>query len=199
MTHLILPIFIASWLGFLALRAALFLVGWLVVPVAVLFGAYEMRDSRIYPERQVRAFTWPIMWLWGNEEEGIGFYGESPSVNVRIIYSECLRNPVNNLRYVPLLALKIEPKKVRFVGSLGGNKDVLPTDVVKSYDLDATDFWSLTWHGLHSNIRWQGKIGNTRYRFWLGWKIYPEDIYGIPEWSHRSATVGFATQFRRLK
>jgi len=135
------------------------------------------------------------MWLWGNEEEGIGYYGTSESISRRIIYSECFRNPVNNLRYIPLLSLKINPLKVRYIGSLGSH---LNPDEVKKYDLDEQDFWSLTWHGIYSNIRWQGSIFGQRYRIWLGWKIYPEDMYGIDEDSHRAASVGFATQFRRI-
>lgn len=190
-------LFAPTWIGFLAIRTILIVIGFIVVPIAVLCRAYHVRQSTVYPERIVRAFTSKFMWLYGNEEEGIGYYGEGSTAQ-KILYSECVRNPVNNLRYVPVASLKIDPSKVRFVGTLGDFEDNLPQDTVRKYDLDAENFWSLTWHGMYSNIRGHFKLGKTRYRFWLGWKIYPEDMYGIPADSHRAARVGFATQFKRI-
>ena len=196
---LLAPLFALSYIGFLAMRTILILIGWIVVPLAVLCRAYEVRPSRIYSDgRMVRAFTWKYIWLWGNEEEGIGWYGDYDSLAMKIIYSECFRNPVNNLRYVPFFSLKIDPEGVKFVGSLGSHKDNLERHIVEKYDSDDEVFWSLTYQGLYSNIRVHFMFRNVRYRFWLGWKIYPEDIYGLPSWDHRRATAGFATQLKKI-
>jgi len=182
-------------------------LGFLMVPLAVLFKAYGMRESKFYKDRIVRAFTSRIMWPWSNEEEGIGHYDtlnflgltiKFEKISSKIVYSECIRNPANNLRFVPLISLKIDPTKVKFIGSFGSYKDNLPKEVVKKYDSNEELFWSLTWQGLYSNIRVHLKIFNWRFRFWLGWKIYPEDIYGLPSWSHRNVSAGFATQFKKI-
>lgn len=191
--------FITSWILFSILRTACILLGFFTIPVAVLFKAYKMRESKVYKGKIVRAFTWPFMWIWGNEEEGIGWYGEATwPIWRKILYSECVRNPANNLRFVPGLSVKIDPSKVKWIGSLGNKDDNLSEEVVKKYDSDAEVFWSLTWQGLYSNIRVHFNYKGKRYRFWLGWKIYPQDIYGLPEWSHRKASAGFATQLKRI-
>lgn len=192
------PIFLLSYISFLLMRTLLIIVGWVVVPIAVLFNQYEYRESKIYKGRNILAFTKSIFWLWGNEEEGIGWYGNYKSIKMKIIYSECFRNPVNNLRYVPFLSLKINPDKVKFYGSLGSHKDNLERHIVEKYDSDSELFWSITYQGLYSNLRIHFNLLNSNYRFWLGWKIYPEDIYGLPDWDHRRATAGFATQLKRI-
>lgn len=189
-----LPLFILSWILFLILRTIFIILGYIFVPISVLFKEYETRKSKIFPDKDILAFKSKLMWIWGNEEEGIGYYGKKGySLRKRILYSECVRNPANNLRFVPLLSTKIDPDKVEFRGSL--DKD---TELIK-YDLDETDFCSLTWQGLYSNFRYQGKIFGKRYRIWIGWKIYPHDKLGVDPKSHRSHSVGFATQFKRLR
>ncbi len=170
-----------------------------MVPLAVVLKNTTIRESKIYPDRIVRAFKSKLFWIWGNEEEGIGYYGDPEwSLAKRILYSEIIRNPANNLRFVKYISLKIDPDKVNFIGSLGTREDDLSDEVLKSYDDDKTLFWSLTWCGLYSNIRSHFKLLGRTYRFWLGWKIYPGDMNGVPEWDHRIARAGFATQFKRI-
>lgn len=192
--------FIPTWVLFLLFRTIMILLGWLFVPIAALSNAHEIRESKIYKKRLVRAFKWKWIWSWGNEEEGIGWYTlkDSWPVWARIIYSECFRNPANNLRYVPFISLKIDSSKVRWIGSLGNYEDKLSKDQTKKYDSDKELFWSLTWQGWYSNIRVHFKFFGMRFRFWLGWKIYPEDKFGLPSYSHRNASAGFATQFKRI-
>jgi hypothetical protein len=188
-----------SWVLFLLLRTFLIALGYIMVPIGVLFKAYEVRKSKYY-DRTLLQFTWPILYLWNNFEEGIGHYGNPKwPLWVRILYSEVWRNPANGLRFVPVLSLKIDPDKIEFIGSFGSSNDHLSTETLKAYDADSADFWSLTWHGLYSNIRWQGSLFGKRFRFWCGWKAYPGDILGIPDWDHRKVRAGFATQFRRLR
>jgi hypothetical protein len=207
------------WSGFLALRTALILIGWVVVPIAVHCGAVSMRLRELAgKDVEFWYFTWPWMFLWGNEEEGIAWYGEGSVAN-RIIYSSCYRNPCNNLRYVPWLSLKIDPTAVRWLGSgvscinessnlilrvsqyykahifIANAKGTLG-DYLKTYDSDAHDFWYFAWHGHYSCYRRHFTVLGRRYRFWLGWKIYPQDIYGV--FDHRKESAGFATQFKRI-
>lgn len=185
---------IPSWILFLIIRTILILVGYIVVPIGVLTRNYETRASKYYT-RIIRAFKSPLLWLWGNEEEGIGYYGgKGWSLERRILYSECVRNPVNNLRYVPLLSVKIDVNRVGYIGNLKLIDESL--DELRKYDDDAYDFLCFTWCGFYSNIRYQGKIFGKRRRIWIGWKIYPEDIYGVSPTSHRYVSAGFATQFK---
>lgn len=194
-----LPLFATSWIAFTLLNTTLIALGYLAVPLAVALKNTIMRESKIYPGKIIRAFKSKLFWIWGNEEEGIGHYGDSKwSLSRRILYSEIIRNPTNNLRFVKLLSLKIDPDLVKFLGSLGSKEDKLSKETVMSYDDNKTLFWSLTWCGLHSNIRSHFKMFGRTYRFWLGWKIYPGDMYGIPEWDHRKARAGFATQLKRI-
>jgi len=205
---MLLAVQLAFMVLFLLLRTVCILAGLVIVPLAVLFKAYTTRKSKYY-DRDVRAFTWKYIWLWGNEEEGIGWYDTIridfklfkwefkktivlKSLSAKIIYSECMRNPANNLRYVPYLSLKIEPSKVQFKGSP-------KFEDLEDYDRDEKDFSYFAWQGLYSCIRWQGKVLGSRRRFWLGFKLYPGDVNGLPEWSHRNVSAGFATQFKKLK
>lgn len=212
-----------SWILFSILRTILIVLGYIAVPIGLLTGT-KVRQSKIYIGKEVRVFCLPLVWLWGNEEEGLGWYDtitidfrlkikvfsfvliDKPiykqikfkSQTAKILYSECIRNPVNNLRFVPVLSVKIEPSKVKFIGSLGSSDDNLSEEVIRKYDDDKVDFWSFTWQGLYSNFRWQGPVRGVRKRFWIGHKLYPEDIYGVPEWDHRKARAGFATQYKSI-
>lgn len=136
---------------------------------------------------------------WQNLEEGIGHYGDpSWPMWARIIYSECFRNPANNLRYTTLLSVKIDPKQVKFLGSFGNYNETIMSDVLWWYDQDDKDFWVFTWQGPYSNFRWQGKFLSKRWRFMIGWKIYPRDLLGLPEWDHRRHSAGFGQQFKQI-
>jgi hypothetical protein len=195
------------WLAFVALRTVLILAGWIVVPIAVLFGAYAVKPRSLAGKSvDHHYFTWRWLWLWDNDEEGCAWYGEGP-LWWRIIYSSCWRNPVNNLRYVPYLSLKIDPAKVRWVGSHIECRDQHDLDLIlsdkayeapiRTYDSDDHEFWYFAWHGWYSCYRrhftWRGK----RRRFWCGHKLYCSDIYGVTD--HRAKSAGFAMQFKVIE
>lgn len=191
------------WILFLALRTLLILAGWVTVPIAVLFKAYEPymgADGVGTPRLQYR-FTWRAMWIWDNQEDGIAndTYVKMPTLGLQIIYWSCFRNPANNLRYVPYLSCKLDPAKIGFIGNMGGHLDshMSPT-IATLYDSNLCDFWYFAFQGLYSNFRVQFLIGDSRYRFWIGFKIFPHDVYGIAPNDYRSGTAGFATQFKRL-
>ena len=187
--------FVPTWALFLALRTVAIVLGWLLVPIAAAARAYEPYNAPHWHEgtRVQYRFTWPFMWLWDNEEDGIAdrTYWDAPNMFLAIVYWSALRNPANNLRYVPWLSVLIDSSKVKYIGSLP------KTASLKDYDKDELTFWSLTWQGVYSNIRVHFKMGSKIYRFWLGWKIYPEDkVY--PVTGHRATGAGFATQFKRI-
>lgn len=183
---------IPLWIIFATLRALLILLGWVVVPVAVLFGGYESyegQDGAGNPRTQYR-FTWRWMWLWDNWEDGIAndTYWDAPNLPMQIVYWTCLRNPVNNLRIVPYLSLKIEPDRVNWVGT---------DKPAEEFDRSpAGPEWFFCWHGIYSCIWIQFPMFKSIWRLWLGWKLFPYDEHGVT--GHRFFGAGFATQFKRL-
>lgn len=204
----ILFISLPMWALMFTLNTVLIVIGWLVVPVAVICGAYKERKSKYY-DSQILAFTWPWMYLWGNEEDGIAAgiqYKDMGSVGWQIIYWSCLRNPVNNLRFVKWLSCNIEYDCVRFIGTYG---DVLSREeainmigigrqgsTIDAYD-SKTKHWFFAWHGLYSCWYWQFVLFGKLRRLWIGWKVYPTDIYGVTE--YRKYGAGFCTQFKAVK
>lgn len=172
----------------------LLLLGYILIPITALFGAYywvideEKEDKGEDPD--VAHFTWKFMKLWDNWEDGIAntTYKEYDSDFKQIIYWSCFRNPVNNLRIMPLLSFKIDSDKVQYVGS---------KDLANLYDRKPPEVeWFFAWHGFYSNIWIQFKMFGKVYRFWQGWKIFPQDIFGVK--GHRALRTGFAQQFKKL-
>lgn len=183
---------IPSWILFLVLRTICILLGWVLVPIAALCKAYK---SEYDPAKDLKKenpivyhFTWSLMFIWDNFEDGIAndMYYKSDSLFKRIIYWSCIRNPANNLRVVPHLSCKIDPIRVRYIGN--------QSDIYK-YDTKIPQ-WFFAWQGVYSNLFYQFKIGSSLYRFWIGWKIFPTDIYGVT--SYRKDGAGFATQFKKI-
>ena len=185
---------VPSWILFTFLiNLPLIIIGWVLVPIAALCNAYESYqgfDGVGAPRVQYR-FTWPFMWVWDNYEDGIAndTYVKFDSMFMKIVYWSCLRNPVNNLRIVPYLSCKIEPKKVGFTGSYIGIG-------IEKYDTKIPN-WFFTWHGLYTSFWWQFNLFGKLRRLWIGWAIYPTDIYGVTKYRERGA--GFKTQFKVIK
>jgi hypothetical protein len=172
----------------LAINLIFILLGWLVIPLAVLFHAYHesTKDDKI-----IYHFSLSAMFPWDNFEDGIAAgrqYKDCGAVWKQIIYWSCLRNPANGLRWVPILSCRINPARVRFIGSSSNGAD---------YDLKPTrPEWFYCWHGLYSNIwiqfMWRGHL----MRFWLGSKIFPSDREGVT--AYRKSGAGFAIQLKRI-
>lgn len=192
-------------------------IGLIVIPIAAVCHAYRFEwDEAKYLKGEdpvVYHFTWKFMWPWDNWEDGIAntMYWKAPNIYLQIIYWSCLRNPINNLRLVPLLSCKIDPAKVKFVGS---GVDSMKLDVdsfdlvseylayrdeVINYDSDEHDFWYYCWQGFYSNVRVHFSVLGRRYRYWLGWKIYPHDIFGISQTDYRIKGAGMASQSKRIR
>ena len=194
---------IPVWIAFVFLVfIPLLLLGYIMVPIALLFKAYRYEhDEEKFNKGEnpiVWHFTWPIMFAWDNWEDGIAneTYFKEDSFFMQVIRWSCIRNPVNNLRIVPYLACKVNPKKIGFVGSKGSSYEiglVRVANEIKNYR-DKTPQWYFAWHGFYTCIFIQYNTKKGVKRFWLGWKIVPYDIYGISHTRIRGAA--FAQQWK---
>lgn len=188
---------------FLLFRTVIIFLGWIFIPIALLFKAYEVKKSP-YNNRIGLAWSWWIMGVFQNWEDFLdnndkGDYGIKKEWPLwrKIVAWNLIRNPANNLRYVPYLSCKINPSKVKFIGSLGNSDDMLTEAQLRLYD-KPTRQWFLCWHGLYSCFFWQFYLFGKLRRIWVGWKIMPFDVFGLPDTSHRKVSAGFATQFKVL-
>lgn len=200
---------ITSWVIFyFGVLIPMIVFGWVLIPIMALLGRYEFRASKYFyinngeVPKKILAWHDKWMWPWGNEEDGIAAgrqYQDAGATWKQIIYWSALRNPVNNLRFVPLLSVKIDPEKIGYVGRVKGFDAVeSPRDNERRYILDYFDKpcpqWFLCWQGAYSNFYWQFTVNRKLYRFWIGWKIFPTDIYGVT--TYRKPGAGFAAQLK---
>lgn len=182
--------FIPAWIVFTAIQFPLLLLGLILIPLIAKLKRYEVRKSKVF-DKDILSWKDKWMWPWGNEEDSIlngAQYYDAGSTFKQIVYWSAVRNPVNNLRYTPILSLKIESDKVEFIGSNVAD--------IKEYDHNI-EMWYLCWHGIYSNLRVQTKIFGSLWRFWIGWKIYPEDSIR-PVVGHRVPGAGVAYQIKKL-
>jgi hypothetical protein len=196
---------IPSWILFmLCIRLPLIILGFVTVPLALLFKAYKLEVSK-YNGRMIYVFTWPLMLPWNNPEDG--FYYNGYFDNGFILTSlrwTLIRNPVNGLREVPYLSCLINPELVRFHGSIVSFDDFCGDynmdlesfkEDVKKYDTKIPQ-WFFASCGFYSNFYWQFNLFGKLFRFWVGFKIYPQDIYGVT--SYRKYGAGFGSQFKAV-
>jgi hypothetical protein len=188
---------VPMWLAFeFLVFLPLVLLGWVLVPIAALMRAYQLTDPNLEKPNDgpIYHFIWPFMWVFDNDGDGIANcnYKRFNSLFKQIIYWSCIRNPVNNLRFAPVLGLKIEPAEVRFTGSF---------ETAQSYESGRHyPYWFFAWQGAYSCIRvqYRSPLTDTMQEFWCGWKIWPQDVHGIKPGSFRSKAAGFAFQWRSL-
>ncbi len=167
-------------------------VGFIVIPLLICTGRYRMRPSKHF-DRSVLQFPW---WAWplSNQEDGVdGLRGGDPAQAwwaektqgwpdaKRIFVWAAIRNPVDNLRFVPLLNPRLVPAKVRFVGM-----DHEPAK--------GEGGWYFAYQGIYSCIRFE----TTTWRLWVGTKIKPTDRFGISDTDPRKIRCDFALQFKRI-
>lgn len=197
------------WFLFSCLRTVLIVLGWILIPIALSFKAYAFRESSITGRTKLQ-WTWKLMWAWSNEEDGIYAGEEFPDAPFwfRILYWTAFRNPVNNLRYISGLNCKVNPFKIWYTGTFGAlnsnlHRDVLrlnqhlgSAQILRKYDTKVPQ-WFFCWQGIYSCFYWQFYIGSQLYRLWIGWKLYPTDIFGVTE--YRKHGAGFANQFKRVR
>jgi hypothetical protein len=193
---MLLPLLFAPplYLAMLLLRAVLYVVGWIVIPIVGY--DYEkntyFKPSPLHPDRMIRDWKSKWMYVWGNEEEGIEAgrnYKSFKSVWLQIIYWSARRNPTNNWRFVKYLTCPLVPEKIGWIGTLPKSRDI------KFYDAGHLAFVYFCWCGpIYSNFRVQVKIFGKIYRFWVGWKIYPHDSRGLKPTDYRRLGAGFTIQ-----
>lgn len=196
--ELIFRLIIASpfWIIMLPIRTIFILLGWVIVPLAVLLRRYEVIATWKGQERYKFKDSW-IDKVWGNWEDGIAAgrqYHDTGSVPLQIIYWSCLRNPVNNMRTLRPFAVHVDGRHVDYIGKPFTNpRDYDRKDANGLYP----DQWYLVWQKLQYGlyiVRSFGPFG--RRRLWLGWKLFPENQNGPTPYQSRG--VGFTLQFRRL-
>lgn len=178
--------FMALWglAAFLVVEICTFVPLYLVgIPAAWLASRYARSvpvPSRIYPDRLITAYANPIMnWWVGNYEDGISVFGYS-------VVGWYLRNPVTNLRFVPVISTLPSPN-THWVGTL----NEVPADGVLG--------WFLAWSGPYVGFLWQWKTPVFSVTgIWIGWKINPRDAFYIPADDYRRSGLGTAFQIMRF-
>lgn len=193
----------------LALRILLSVPFWLirlaVLLVFALIGlpliAWQLRNleagpSRRFPERMLLRFHARWMLPFQNDEDGVdGLRGGDPaqqwwadktatwSSRKRIFVWSALRNPVDSLRWVPILNPQLVVRDVCFVGM-----DHEPAK--------GENGWYYAWLSgtPYSCIRAE----RWGWRFWLGWKLKPEDRNGLQPDDVRAIRCDFACQLKRV-
>ena len=178
---------IVLWLAVeLLVFLPLYLLGALVVPVLAAMHAWTLRPSKKYRDRLVYAWQggW-LTWIWGNEEDGVQgaeWYriAHAKWSHSRLARNWFFRNPVNNLRYLPLVTVPLDARKIKYRGNCQHTQDI------------HKDGWSwfVCWQGVYANVfaaRWvRGKL----FYFRAGWKTEPKDTAGIPADDYRAGRGG---------
>jgi hypothetical protein len=196
--------FIPIWLLFLLFRTLMIVLGLIIIPpLAILYKLTTKTEISIINGRPILNWKYKLFWLWSNQEDGI-LAGEEllkyPN-SIRIIYWSAIRNPANNLRFVPFFLVIPNPSKIKY--KLYGKIKDLQDNIIETTDLTILDsdkyrYITITYQGLYSNLRIQFKMFGKIWRFWLGWKLLPGDILGLWELDYRRYGSGFATQFKRI-
>jgi len=197
---------ITVWVGYVFfVFIPLVLFGYIAVPIALMCDAYYSvvdREKRAKGEHDiVWHFTWPFMSVYDNFEDGIAnrTYFHHKNFWLQVIHWTCIRNPVNGLRTAPYLSCKVDPKKIEFVGTYGSSCELgleRVNESIKKYRNKTEPHWYFGWHGFYTCLFWQHKWNGGLKRLWIGWKIVPNDIYGVDHSRARGAK--FSQQWRRM-
>lgn len=180
------------WLVRIAVFLLFAIPGLGIVALLAWRGVYALRKSSRF-DRTLVQFQW-WAWPWNNAEDGVdGLRGgaveqqwwadktSGMSSARRIWMWAAVRNPVDSLRFVPVINPKIDSARVRFVGM-----DHEPAK--------GEGGWYFAWQGLYSCIRYETKS----WRLWLGWKLKPQDAAGVRPDDPRSIRCDFAMQLKRI-
>lgn len=189
--------FIPIWALMGLLNLVLILIGIPFVAWHAWRKNYLYASSLEYPDgRQILVWQSRWMWLWGNEEDGINglprigsplFFDPRQKAwyDATAHWSEFReifiwagwRNSVSNLRFVRPFGFVIIPIRVR----------------VKYLGPTPHDEW-LCWQGLFAGVhfeRW-GSVWS------LGWKVKPEDRFGLTPGDGRIPACGFGMRRKRV-
>lgn len=189
-----IPVSVILWLARLAVFLPLAIIGIPIVCILARAGWCEPIFSARFNRTVLQWRTRWLFWLYSNCEDGIdGLRGGDPAQQwwadktrgmtsqKRIFKWSALRNPVNNLRYVPFINPKFHSDRIRFVG-------------LDHEMQDGEGGWFFIWQGLYSGFRFE----TARWRFWMGWKFRPEDAKGVAADDTRLPRADFACQLKRI-
>ena len=181
------------WLLCLAIDLPLWLVGFPICYVLARREAWVLRPSKYFAGRTVTA--WGPRWaeLWGNWEDGVvgpqwwkQQHPDRPDWWLAFVWS-AWRNPTNNLRFVPVLTVKIDPARIRY----RGNSDDPARNGLDRKSIE----WSYTWHGVYSGLAWRWQITASHHAsVRIGWKLLPKDRNGVAAEDYRSIRCPFGLQ-----
>lgn len=199
MSHPHVPLEVAFVSPFLWLARVLLLLILAIpgVPIVLILAGLRVarvRASRHF-QRNVMQFPW-WAWPYQNDEDGVdGLRGGDPaqqwwadktagwSVSRRIFIWSAFRNPVDSLRWIPLLNPVLDPARVRFIGM-----DHEPAKGENGF------YFAWLAGTAYSCIR----VERWGFRFWLGTKLHPEDANGLQPGDVRAIRCDFAIQFKRV-
>jgi len=187
------------WLPMLLLSAVLWVMG-IAVCSWMAFGRNWTDAVSNKGGRPIKVWNSKWAWLWSNDEDGVlGSVEWEEKYKARPRWGAfvwtALRNPSNNLRYVPKLNVKIDPTKITYVG----NHDDPPRKPdVKPPVGDVK--WAYTKHGYYSGFVYRRQLTKERhFQIRLGWKLIPKDRFGVDDNDHRKTSCGFGTQLHLFR
>lgn len=186
---------VLTWPLLFLFRILLIFLGWLMVPIALLFRAYDSyptEKENVNDEYRIYYWTWKIMAPWQNHTDGFyctnyfnyGFFFTS------LIWS-CLRNPTNGLRRLKYYSAMPDPKKIELIGSYS-------KDELYKYKQRTPHYWLIR-QNIYVSFFWQFTIFKKLFRIWLGHKIDPRDLEGRYLTDYRSEGASFVTQFKPIR
>lgn len=182
---------VVLWCAYLIPHALLWLAG---IPICYALSKRAMwvyRESK-YFGNYIHAWRPRWAWLWGNEEDGVtgpDWWAEQNAdkpIERRAFIWSALRNPVNNLRFVPVIHPVIDPSRIRFIG----NDDDPPYGTGEKRLQ-----WAFTWQGIFSGfaLRWQA-TAKRHFSVRVGWKLLPRDRFGLEDSDYRKVRCPFGVQ-----
>ena len=178
------PWLLLSWLTVeLLVFLPLLILGLPASALALRYADVELRHSILPSKAPVLAYTNTILDVWlGNREDGViaaWWRRDHPTwSDWRLGFTWFVRNPVTNLRYIPIIGLVPSPSHIRYMGA----------DTEPEWSRPG---WCLTWQGPHSGFVWQ----TSKFKLWIGWKLLPQDRVRIT--GYRKYGVGPVAQLRR--
>lgn len=187
------------WLGYWVMAIPLWTIGAITIPIMARFASRTayIRPSRAYADgRPVYSWKWDwYNYIFGNEEDGISGavwyryeHGDWTWYKRTVMWS-AFRNPTNNMRFWTWCNPRIRPDEVRFMGEPAPEDAGIAT---------GRYVWTYVWQGVFSGLKLVIPFRGKFYRFWIGWKLRPEDRYGVSPDDYRFPRCGFGTQFKRV-
>ena len=147
-----------------------YILAMLLLPALFKWSPIVLGESRVNMGQTIEVFKWGwAQALFGNWEDGLSPVwwttqcGEiRPTWNTR--WTWFLRNPVDNMKWWPIISTIPNPSRVRFIGT-----PCIPPDGVPGC--------FLCWQGGYVGFRWQC----ATWGIWAGWATSPSDSLGIPK------------------